>query len=147
MAPKRPFTRTRNRRLRRRLPSRPPARPKARKTAPECRLGPARAGFSGLEWNALIKRARSRLQALRECQANPDAPCLACPMAGMDADRRPERRETPCRSDFRALEQRLAHLANRAPKSERQQLRRTVDSLHLAYRQLALQEERHAQDI
>lgn len=48
-----------------------------------------------------------------------------------------------CRSGFRHLEQRLAHLANQAPKPERTQLRRTVDSLHLAYRDLDPQEEGH----
>lgn len=107
---------------------------------------PAKAEFSGLEWNALINRARSLLQALRECRGHPGAPCEACPMVSTDANRRPERRAASCRSNFRALEQRLAHLANQVPEPERQQLRRTVDSLHLAYRQLDAQEERHGQD-
>ena len=99
-----------------------------------------RIGFSGLEWNALINRARSLLEALRQCEGEPGTPCAACPMAAAGSDGHPQEQAAACRSNFRALEQRLAHLANLAPEPERQQLRRTVDGLHLAYRQLDTQE-------
>ena len=111
-------------------------------------VAPAGTGFAGLEWNALINRARSLLKALGQCQTGTGGlPCRTCPMAEGGSEERPGGRMTACRSNFRALEQRLAHLARQAPEPERQQLRRTVDGLHLAYRDLDLQEDRYGRDI
>lgn len=94
--------------------------------------------FSALEWNALVNRARALIQALRVCQGDRALgdPCRNCPMGGADSGGQASSSVASCRPGFRAIEHRLAHLANQGTPSQRQQLRRTVDSLHLAYREL-----------
>ncbi|MEF8793688.1 hypothetical protein [Thiohalorhabdus sp.] len=112
------------------------------------RVARAGAEFSDLEWNALINRARSLLRALEACRAGGEGfSCKVCPMAGTGSEGLPEARAAACRTHFRALERRLTHLTNQVPEPERQQLRRTVDGLHLAYRQLDPQEEHHGRDL
>ena len=91
--------------------------------------------FHSLEWAALINRAQAVLKAIRACRAEggPAGFCRDCPLAGarLEPDRAAHR--FPCRTRFRATQQRLTELAERGPASQRRQLRRTVDSLHLAY--------------
>jgi len=113
--------------------------------SPETQLPPVRipAGFSVLEWNALVNHAQAILQALRACQATGDEgqPCWNCPVATSDPEARQPDPQRTCRARFRYAHQRLAALSRQAPSSQRKQLRRTVDSLHLAYRAIDQQEE------
>ena len=72
--------------------------------------------FCSLEWNMLVNRARALLEALADHE-EPDPA-----------------------EDFQALyrktECRLVAMIQQAPRYERHQLRRTVDSLHQRYRRI-----------
>jgi len=91
-----------------------------------------------LEWNALVNRAHAILRALRSCQldGHAEGSCPACPVVGVDREDWVTSPEAACRAQFRATERRLCRLAREAPRHEQTQFLRTVDGLHLAYRQI-----------
>lgn len=92
--------------------------------------------FGDVEWNTLVNRARATLRAQRTCCAGGGSrkACGECPLGGSPAR---------CRQRFRETQGRLYELARQGPRSERLQLRRTVDDLELRYRGLWEKEADH----
>ena len=91
--------------------------------------------FHPMEWNSLVNRARANLQAQRTC-SGPGPQCATCPMGRKGANRATPPSDIPCRARFRATERQLWRLVHHAPGSQRFQLRRTLDGLELAYREM-----------
>jgi hypothetical protein len=78
--------------------------------------------FSHSEWNTLMSQARAALREGARC----------APRDGGAS--------TACSQRFRAVQRRLAALAEAAPARHKYQLRRTLDALELDYRWMGKEE-------